>query len=120
MTEKKLKKELEVALPALQMLLTLNNYRTAESLLLMCHMNVVNTIELLMYMGRDIDYGYEPKTSETPLADLLSWVDYMKAYDNTDKKIEVEIILGKREYKRFIQLSMEFLNLPLTAQEGAK
>ncbi len=85
------------------------NYKDDAYLLRLCDIDIVNTIQLLMYIGRDIDYYNIQEPEDEPILWYAQYVEDYAAYDNTDKEIEIDCIVGKQDYKKWIGMSVELL-----------
>lgn len=85
----------------------------AKKLLEKCDIHTINTIQLLMYMGRDIVYFNIKEPEEEPIQWFISWSEHMSAYYNIDKKIETECILGKKDYQEFLSSAVKLMGILL-------
>ena len=112
MTKKLIEEEITKAKPVITELLNSNyDFFEAEKFLLNYDLSIVNTIQLLMYMGENAQYNRRKKPYKNPIATFNSWVKYMGAYDNTDKAQEVECIVGKQDYKSYITTAVKLLSI---------
>ena len=83
----------------------------AEILLNKCDVSTVNTIELLMYIGRDFEYKNRRKPAKNPLSIFISNAKYYNIYANEDKQTAVKSILGKIHYQNYLRRSIRILSI---------
>lgn len=113
MTDRTIKMRVKEAIPKIRELLSTTDYYECRGILFSSSMTVVNTIELLMYMGREVYYERYEMPCHNPVQEYREWIDFMKAYDNTNKTIEVNIISGKVDHKKFISTALKYLNVDI-------
>lgn len=113
MKKEEYQKELERATPILKLLTsdTCSN-QEAKKILMDCDLKIVNTVEILMIMGRHAQYNHRKKPYKHPIAVLKSWDDYVSGgYANTNKEHEILYVTGKVHLKSYLKTSMKLLSV---------
>lgn len=112
MTKKSIQEEIEKAKPVITELLSCNySYEEAKIILLEQDMSVINTIKLLMIMGRDAQYNKRKKPYKHPIATIQSWVRYLNSYQGDVKENEIGYIIGKIHLKSYLLTAVKLLSI---------
>ncbi len=106
--------EIEKAKPILQLILQDNcKDIKAESILIDCDLMTVCTIQVLMYIGKDAKRLGHKKLYKDPVRKFIICAEYMDTFSCTEKDIEIDVILIKRDYKDYIKNALRLMNIRL-------
>ena len=104
--------ELKKAKPIINKIIMANRDDVVvEKILLNSSMSSINTIALLLVIGRDAEEKNVTQLFENPLKEIIEWENLLGCYYCDTKALEIDYILGKREYKSHIVTAVKLLSI---------